>query len=182
MNIFVAIQDRLLLESLVRYLKNKGHNVDSAFDGVITCNELQLHHNILFVDEEIPRLTYEEVIRFAKKINPDMRFILLINNDVKTKLLLNNSMVDEFVPKPFTFKSVDLIMNNFEIKKEENFTFKEQLIYQKIVKNRIIEYQKIKEIIRKEEIEQYRKAIQIKKKIQIEYTERGLEYVQEIKN
>lgn len=59
MNIFVAIQDRLLLESLVRYLKNKGHNVDSAFDGVITCNELQLHHNILFVDEEIPRLTYE---------------------------------------------------------------------------------------------------------------------------
>lgn len=167
MKVLIVEQNRHVLNSLSSYLMSKGNDVNAVFDGVIAFNEFDEQTDLLIVDFDVPRISYLEVISLLKKRKPDMRVaVILGDKGLDEDLLVNNTCVDEYIPKPFTYKDIDDLLNNLSLDKNKGgifLTYHEFILLEKMKKEGIFKHQDVgKSAHEKEEIYTYVNALNYK--------------------
>ena len=167
MKVLIVEQNRHILNSLSRYLQSKGHEVNAVFDGVIAFNEFSEDTELLIIDYDVPRISYTEVITLLKKRQPKLKSVVILGNKpLNSDMLIDNQLVDEFIPKPFTYKNIDDLFENLSLDKSgENFylTYHEFLLLKKLKEEGVISHKEVgKHVHNKEEIYLYIRALNVK--------------------
>ena len=167
MKVLIVEQNRHILNSLSRYLRSKGHDVNAVFDGVIAFNEFSEDTELLIIDYDVPRISYTEVITLLKKRQPKLKSVVILGNKpLNSDMLIDNQLVDEFIPKPFTYKNIDDLFENLSLDKSgENFylTYHEFLLLKKLKEEGVISHKEVgKHVHDKEEIYMYIRALNVK--------------------
>ena len=162
MNIFIVEQHRHFLESLKRYLEQLGHTVYTAFDGVIAVNDFKDDFDVLFIDNDIPRISCHEVIELLKKKKESLRiFVLLDDFIVKKDDLLDSKYVDDFIHRPFIAKDIDKALECLKKKKIDGYTNIEAELIELLKRN--ASFDELDKLISpREELEEYKQAVKEK--------------------
>lgn len=147
MKLLLIEHHRHLLEALTRYLTRLNHNVVEAFDGAIAVNEFSDDIDVIFVDSDIPRVSYREVIELLKRKKENLKVVVLYDGILISKsLLLDSHNIDNFLHRPFTYKELDEILLELDEKKIEGMTLKESKI-KRLLDKGDISFKDFKDII-----------------------------------
>lgn len=183
MKALIVEQNRNLLNSLARFFGSKNIDTINAFDGVIAINEFSEDVDLVIVDSEVPRISFNEVISLLKNKKKDLKVAVLLDDFiVNHENLINNKNVDQFISRPFMVDEINEFIDSLNVDKESYgmfLTYKEYKILNLLNKEDYVNYQTIDTgMYKAEEIYEYIKCLNQKLiDKEIVMTEKGLKLV-----
>lgn len=114
MKILIADDDEVVRFALEDILKEAGHEIDFAQDGVETLNQTKKNlYDLVLLDIEMPKISGYEVLKEIRANFPEMPVIFVSGKGVAKKV--SRSIVQDkltaFIEKPFVSKQVLEIIN-----------------------------------------------------------------------
>lgn len=103
-NLLVVEDDVEINGLLVRLLRDKGYEVDTAFSGSegMMLLERNLNYDLILLDLMLPGMTGEEIItRLRNSNNPVPIIVLSAKSDIDNKVSVLGLGADDFITKPF---------------------------------------------------------------------------------
>ncbi|MCM8775122.1 MAG: response regulator [Candidatus Omnitrophica bacterium] len=114
MNILIADNIQDLAESLKEILLNKGHAVDTAFNGKQAMEYLQMkHYDMVFLDHDMPEVTGLEVLKHIRANKIASRVVMITGYPNVPDFFAKTLGADEFLSKPFTFEQILQIVEKY---------------------------------------------------------------------
>lgn len=116
MKILLADDDKEYILSLKKYIekKNKKYEVTLAFDGQEAQRFLEgASYDIVFMDCDMPHICGIELIRIAKKENPQVKLVMVSGYKGIREGFAKTAGIDDFLRKPFALKQMDEIMEKY---------------------------------------------------------------------
>lgn len=115
MKILLADDDRQYCLIFKKYLQKKGdHQISLAFDGNDTKHYLEKDiYDVVFLDCDMPHIPGVDLIRMAKKENPEAAIIMISGYKGIDENFAKRVGVDEFLKKPFPIKRIDKILKKY---------------------------------------------------------------------
>lgn len=105
-NILVVDDEQVMREFLADVLED--FNVDKAADGDEAIEKLKIgKYDLIITDMKMPRVSGEEVVKFAKETYPDSKIIVI--SGYSSLFSVSNTLgygVCAFLSKPFTIKQI----------------------------------------------------------------------------
>jgi len=105
-NILVVDDEQVMREFLADVLED--FNVDKAADGDEAIEKLRVEkYDLIITDMKMPRVSGEEVVKFAKETYPDSKIIVI--SGYSSLFSVSNTLgygVCAFLSKPFTIKQI----------------------------------------------------------------------------
>ncbi|PKK82948.1 MAG: hypothetical protein CVT49_11185 [candidate division Zixibacteria bacterium HGW-Zixibacteria-1] len=105
-NILVVDDEQVMREFLADVLED--FNVDKAADGDEAIEKLKIgKYDLIITDMKMPRVSGEEVVKFAKEAYPDSKIIVI--SGYSSLFSMSNTLgygVCAFLSKPFTIKQI----------------------------------------------------------------------------
>ena len=105
-NILVVDDEQVMREFLADVLED--FNVDKAADGDEAIEKLKTDkYDLIITDMKMPRVSGEEVVKFAKETYPDSKIIVI--SGYSSLFSVSNTLgygVCAFLSKPFTIKQI----------------------------------------------------------------------------
>lgn len=103
----LVIEDnRDLNELLVEALRERGHDVDSAYDGVTGTRMAPNGYDLLLVDIMLPYLSGEAILRRVREAGDTPVIMISAKDAVWTKVDLLEMGADDYITKPFDLNEV----------------------------------------------------------------------------
>jgi DNA-binding NtrC family response regulator len=111
-SILVVDDEEMLRDILAGILAKEGYTIDMAENGEDALEKLRnKRYDLLISDIKMPRMNGFELLKIAKKENPDIGVIMMTaygdTYTVKDTLLLG---ADEYITKPFKSFEINLIV------------------------------------------------------------------------
>ena len=95
------------------YLAERGHSVDTAYDGLAAKDLLDKHtYDCIFFDCNMPELTGIELIKVIEEKNPKAKKIMISGYDLINEDFAKDSGVDIFLRKPFSLEAIKEVVEN----------------------------------------------------------------------
>ena len=105
-NILVVDDEQVMREFLADVLED--FNIDKAADGDEAIEKLKVEkYDLIITDMKMPRVSGEEVVKFAKETYPDSKIIVI--SGYSSLFSVSNTLgygVCAFLSKPFTIKQI----------------------------------------------------------------------------
>lgn len=108
-NLLVVEDDVEINGLLVRLLRNKGYEVDTAFSGSegMMLLERSSNYDLILLDLMLPGMTGEEIITRLRSVNNPVPIIVIsAKTDVDNKVSVLGLGADDFITKPFNNEEV----------------------------------------------------------------------------
>ncbi|MBN1869199.1 MAG: response regulator [Candidatus Omnitrophica bacterium] len=116
MKILVVDNEKRIVALLKKFLVQKGHSVDIAYDGKAALELIkEKPFDIAFLDEDMPGLTGLEIAEFIKHYNLKIKSILLTGYPCLSKNFSKTEGADEYLEKPMDLDKVEEIVNKYKI-------------------------------------------------------------------
>lgn len=115
MNILVVDDDKALVNLLKFFLEEKGHRVDTAFDGEQAVELLKSNtYELIFSDHNMPKFTGIELVKLVKAQYPGTKIVLLSGYENMKDFFAKSLGADEYLEKPVTAKMIETIVDKHE--------------------------------------------------------------------
>lgn len=109
-NILIADDDKDLVEIVRKFLTDKGHRVDSVYDGDRALDLIKsTRYDIIFVDFNMPGLTGLELAKYVKANKLETKTVFFTGYPAISEPIAKYAGVDEYIEKP---SSIDSLLEN----------------------------------------------------------------------
>lgn len=118
LRILLASQDRDLLDAYETLLKQEGHDLETAFDGikVMVASESE-EFDLLIMSQDLPLVDNERIIAHCRQ--KQLAVLVLMTSKVRLAALIKNNIANDYLMMPFTARGLkDRISEMMKMKKE----------------------------------------------------------------
>jgi DNA-binding NtrC family response regulator len=115
MNILIVDDEERIVDLIRKFLEQKGHAVDVAFDGKAALELIKGKSiDIAFLDEDMPELTGLEIAKYIKQNNLTVKSIILTGYPHLDEEFSKIVGADEYLAKPVDLDKIEEIVNKYK--------------------------------------------------------------------
>jgi DNA-binding response OmpR family regulator len=112
--ILVVDDDKVVADILKDLASEKERSVDVCYDGLAAIESIQRNvYDIIIVDLVMPRLDGIEVLRYAKKVNPEVIVIIITGYaSLETAIAAIREGAYDYIRKPCKLEEIKIVVDN----------------------------------------------------------------------
>ena len=112
--ILIVDDDKVVADILKDLTSEKGRSVDVCYDGLSAIENIQRNvYDIIIVDLVMPRLDGIEVLRYAKKVNPEVVAIIITGYaSLETAITAIKEGAYDYIRKPCKLEEIKIVVDN----------------------------------------------------------------------
>jgi len=113
-NILIVDDDKVIADILKDLLSERGQAVDVCYDGLDAVESIQKNvYDLIIVDLVMPRIGGLDVLKYAKKINPDVIVIIITGYaSLETAIMAIKEGAYDYIRKPCKLEEVKIAVEN----------------------------------------------------------------------
>jgi len=111
----LIVDDELELVKFLRdFICEKGHKVDTAYDGGRAIALIKAHpYDVIFADHNMPELTGLEIAKYVRQENLETKTIIITGYPILDDFFAKSVGADEFVTKPFSLDTISDLLDKY---------------------------------------------------------------------
>lgn len=114
MKVLVVDDQRNIVEFLESIIADKGHQVDTAYDGRQAFDLLQkVQYDLAIIDHNMPEMTGMELLKYMKEAGLPVRTVIISGYPNIQESFFRRLGVDEFIKKPFGIEDIEKILEKY---------------------------------------------------------------------
>ncbi len=114
--VLIVEDDEAVRRSLSLYLKHKGHQVETAEDGVVGLNNIRAKdYSVVVTDVMMPNMNGMELLEQIKQVRPYTQVIMVTGYaDLQVAIEAMKKGASDFITKPFRYDQVDKLIRDLQ--------------------------------------------------------------------
>ena len=112
LHILLVDDEQIVRQTLGDYLRDLGHLVDEACDGLAAVESIEAHeHDLALIDVRMPGMDGIDLLSKTEKVRADMPVVMITGNaDVETAILALRAGAADFLLKPVKLPELDAVL------------------------------------------------------------------------
>ena len=112
--ILIVDDDEVIADILLELLSEKERSVDVCYNGLDAIENIQKNsYDLIIVDLVMPKMGGMDVLKYAKKANPDTIVIILTGYaSLETAILAIKAGAHDYITKPFKLEEIKISVEN----------------------------------------------------------------------
>ena len=112
--ILIVDDDKIIADILKDLLSERGRSVDVCHDGLAAIERIQKNfYDLIIVDLVMPRVGGLDVLKYARKINPDVIVIIITGYaSVETAIMAIKEGAYDYIRKPCKLEEIKIVVEN----------------------------------------------------------------------
>jgi len=116
MKVLVVDDQRNIVELLENIITDKGHSVDTAYDGRQGLELIKSRkYDLAIIDHNMPEMTGMELLKYIKTEGIPVKTIIISGYPNVQEGFFKKLGVDEFIKKPFGIGDIELILEKYSV-------------------------------------------------------------------
>jgi DNA-binding NtrC family response regulator len=113
-NILIVDDDKAIADILKDLLSERRHAVDVCYDGLAAVESIQKNfYDLIIVDLVMPRIGGLDVLKYAKKINPNVIVIIITGYaSLETAIMAIKEGAYDYIRKPCKLEEIKIAVEN----------------------------------------------------------------------
>lgn len=113
-NILIVDDDKTIADILKDLLSERRHAVDVCYDGLAAVESIQKNfYDLIIVDLVMPRIGGLDVLKYAKKINPNVIVIIITGYaSLETAIMAIKEGAYDYIRKPCKLEEIKIAVEN----------------------------------------------------------------------
>lgn len=114
MKVLVVDDQRNIVELLESIIADKGHAVDTAYDGKQALDLLNTNqYDLAIIDHNMPEMTGMELLKYIKSEGIPVKTIIISGYPNVQESFFRKLGVDEFIKKPFGIQDIENMLEKY---------------------------------------------------------------------
>ncbi len=112
--ILIVDDEKAVADILKDFLSDKGKSIDACYDGLtgIECIQNNLY-DLIIVDLVMPKVGGLDILRYAKKTNPDVLVIIITGHaSLETAVMAIKEGAYDYIRKPCKLEEIRIVVEN----------------------------------------------------------------------
>jgi len=115
--ILIADNTKEIVALLQDVLRQKGHEVDTAFDGKEAHGLLEGHvYDLVILDHDMPEITGIELVKLIRAGKCPTKIVMITGYPTIQDFFIKALGADEYIPKPFTMDQIYAVIKKYDKK------------------------------------------------------------------
>ena len=112
--ILIVDDDKIIADILKDLLSDRERSVDVCYDGLASVECIQKNfYDLIIVDLVMPRVGGLDVLKYAKKINPDVIVIIITGYaSIETAIMAIKEGAYDYIRKPCKLEEIKIVVEN----------------------------------------------------------------------
>lgn len=112
--ILIVDDDKIIADILKDLLSERGRSVDVCYDGLASVECIQKNfYDLIIVDLVMPKVGGLDVLKYAKKINPDVIVIIITGYaSIETAIMAIKEGAYDYIRKPCKLEEIKIVVEN----------------------------------------------------------------------
>jgi len=112
--ILIVDDDKIIADMLKDLLSDRERSVDVCYDGLASVESIQKNfYDLIIVDLVMPRVGGLDVLKYAKKINPDVIVIIITGYaSIETAIMAIKEGAYDYIRKPCKLEEIKIVVEN----------------------------------------------------------------------
>jgi len=112
--ILIVDDDKIIADILKDLLADRERSVDVCYDGLASVESIQKNfYDLIIVDLVMPRVGGLDVLKYAKKINPDVIVIIITGYaSIETAIMAIKEGAYDYIRKPCKLEEIKIVVEN----------------------------------------------------------------------
>ncbi len=112
--ILIVDDDKVIADILKDLLADRERSVDVCYDGLASVESIQKNfYDLIIVDLVMPRVGGLDVLKYAKKINPDVIVIIITGYaSIETAIMAIKEGAYDYIRKPCKLEEIKIVVEN----------------------------------------------------------------------